>query len=300
MDYLYNLLESINNQEVFFDEILIFDNSVNQNIEIEGVYKNNIKVVRSGEQVKANESWSKAVENTKNDYVAIIGDDDLMLPNFCKKIKEKLISSDVVIARATKIDADGRFLSDMTYPEKNLLKYQELYRHRLIGRCPLFVPGIAFSKDLFKLVGGFKDTGLEGYAFSDELLVLSMAYVKDNIGITDEVCWQYRVHKGQLAGVKSIENLQESSVFFVDQFEEALEKLTSFSSVKYKSWYKSYKYLERVVNYRLTQYANFASRNLGFYEFQKNLFKEIFSKRIISLQGAMKIYYSATRTYLKR
>ena len=298
--YLELALDSLVNQITPFDEIVVFDNSIEQNINIELDSKNDsiISIVRSGVHVDPISSWNKAVLSCKSEYVAILGDDDVASNKFSTELRKSLEVSDVVIARAKAIDENGKKISDLPYPENKSLDYCSFFNSRVTGNCSLFVPGIAFSKKIFNQVNGFHDTNIEGYAFADELLLLSMCFYSSNIAITNTVCWDYRVHSEQIGGVKSIENLIALSDKYINLFETKLTYLGFESDNGLFCKHNRKKYLTRVIRYNLVGFSKFASLKYSFKDFQNKIIKQLYRSNQINMGVALKLHILATRIYI--
>ena len=299
--YLNLALQSVVNQIEPFDEIVVFDNSISQDIEIDLNCNANSKItiIRSGGQLDPICSWNRAVQSCSNEYVAILGDDDIATAKFSIEIRRSLQYSDVVIARAEAIDENGIKTQDLPYPEQEVLDYCDFFEKRLTGNCSLFVPGLAFSKKIFNSVGGFSNTNIEGCAYSDELLLFSMCLMNSKIAITREVCWSYRIHSGQIAGVKSIEDVLNTSCKYIEKFEETLINLCGKEERAIYCGVSSFNYLIRVVRYRLTLFSQFAALNSSFITFQLMLVRELYGKRKIKVGQAVALHLAATKIYLK-
>lgn len=300
-NYLDLAVESLLSQSVPFDEIVIFDNSKEQKLEELSKFKNNpnIKFINSGLQLDPINSWNNAVKSTTSEYVVIIGDDDIALPNFSVATRKTLEKSDVVIAQANSIDEKGTKLFHLPYPKNPTLTYEEFFKERLSGRCSLFVPGIAFKKELFTKVNGFINTGIEGLAYSDELLLFSMAYVNKGISLTNEICWNYRIHSGQLGGVKKINKIIETSNDYLILYENQLKELGFNNSDDLYFGFGKSKFLARVVGYRLMLYASYSASHVIFTSFLKQLSIELYDSTKMNYFESVKLHIVAIKTYFK-
>jgi glycosyltransferase involved in cell wall biosynthesis len=271
--YLDVAINSLLNQNIPFDEILVFDNSELQNLSETSVFRNDERVTfgKSGLQLKAFQSWNNAVQNSSYEYVCILGDDDIALPNFCESIRESLSNSDVVLARGIVIDEHGKEKEKLKYPDVSSLSSDAFRARRMCSDVSLFVPGIAFKKELFIECGGFLDTQLEGVAYSDELLLYSMSYKARAIGITDAYCWQYRVHNGQIGNIKTIKNIITTSFNYLDIYEKQMASLGA-SEIEAYSVFSRNDYFRKVMTYRLYMFSIYASKNLSYLRFSLELF----------------------------
>lgn len=296
--YLNLAIESLLNQTVDFDEIIVFDNSKEQSISYE-VNANHFSIIRSGSQLDPISSWNNAVQHCKYEFVVILGDDDVADKNFCYEIKKSFKSSDIVIAKSRTIDEHGYCCNELPYPKKFILNYQEFFDCRYRRECSLFVPGIAFKKSIFMKVGGFKNTSVEGYAFSDELLLFTMCLYSEYISITENICWNYRTHSDQLEGVNSINNLMSNSINYLKIFDK---ELTSIKNSNHNTIYGSYgkiKYLERIILYKIKLYSKYASQNISFTKFQYSILKKLNLKSSLAFKSRIYIQYISIKYYFR-
>lgn len=297
--YLPLAIHSLVEQSEPFDEIVIFDNSVKQNITLNTELREleNIKVIRSGKQLPPIQSWNSAVASCENDYVVILGDDDIALKNFKKEVQRALINSDVVIAKADNIDENGLFIQDLPYPNQCELSDNKFFQERIKGSCSLFVPGIAFNKKLFLDIGGFQNTGIEGCAYSDELLLITMSVKNKKISITKSICWRYRVHSGQIAGVRKISDVLITSQNYIRIFENSLTNINGMNE-NFNNKIRI-EYLVRVIEYRILLYVEYsASNKMNFYDFQTELFKNLYSNKIINTKHSILLHLKATKFFV--
>lgn len=296
--YLKLAIKSLLNQTVDFDEIIVFDNSKEQRISYK-VNANHFSIIRSGTQLDPISSWNNAVQHCKYDFVVILGDDDVADKNFCYEIKKSLKISDIVIAKSRTIDEHGYSCYELPYPKKLVLNYQEFFDCRYRRECSLFVPGIAFKKSIFMKVGGFKNTSVEGSAFSDELLLFTMCLYSEYVAITENICWNYRIHSDQLEGVKAIHNLMNNSMSYLNIFEKELSSINESNNNSIYGSYGKMNYLEKIVLYKIKLYSTYASQNMSFFKFQYCVIINLYSKTLLAFKSRIYIHYISIKYYFR-
>lgn len=296
-EYLDISIESILKQSRKFDEIVIFDNSVKQNLKNISKFGNDetVKFICSGEHLNAIDSWNSAVKITNCEYVTIVGDDDILLPNYCENIHQLLQNSDVGILKAYNIDKNGILRDRLTYPNQNLLTGREFRNLRFFNKLSLFVPGIVFKKELFLSIGGFKDTQIDGFAYSDELLLSQLSALTNNIGMSKDFCWKYRIHFDQIGGVKNISNYVSRVINYIELYENSL-KLVNIDEV-YLDFTKQ-DYIDKVCRYGIKLYGTYSGKNENIFVFLLNLVRYFIFNKQVSQKIRFKIALSSIGSFI--
>lgn len=296
--YLDIAIESILNQSKKFDEIIIFDNSIKQNLKDLSIFGTNesIKFIQSGKQLNPIDSWNTAVQNATYDYVTIIGDDDVLLSNYCENIHKLLEFSDVGILKAYFIDENGDKKGKLVYPDEKVLTDKEFRNLRFLNKLSLFVPGIVFKKELFLEIRGFKNTYIDGLAYSDELLLSQLSVLACNISISEEYCWNYRVHSGQIAGVKDISTYVDKVMQYIEIYENSL-MLVHVSENEFYLQYTKQAYIDRVAMYGIVLYGTYTGIYRNIFTLLSDLVKYFIFDNRVSLIGRLKITLFAIKVF---
>lgn len=224
VDYLDLLLKSVFQQKIKADEIIVFDNSKDQNLSILSKYGGNSLVtwLCSGGHLDAIESWNQAILSASCDYVSVIGDDDVLLPNYISECGNIISKVEFGILKAFSIDSNGIVIEILPYPKRTLLASEQFRHLRLKRKISLFVPGVVFKKNLFIEAGMFSDTEIDGYAYADELLYFKLAVLSRQVMYSREECWKYRIHSNQIGGIRSLDGYIDKCVRYVTAFEHVL------------------------------------------------------------------------------
>jgi len=297
--YLDIAIDSIIHQSKKFDEIIVFDNSKEQNLKelsIFGIY-DNIKFIQSGKQLNAINSWNTAVQSATYEYVTIIGDDDILLPNYCENIYKLLEVSDVGILKAYSIDEHGDRKDKLVYPEEKVLTHKEFRASRFFGELSLFVPGVVFKKELFLNIGGFKNTHIDGLAYSDELLLSQLSVLAANISISENYCWNYRIHSEQIAGVKDIATYVDRTMEYLELYEKSLISL-DVSKNEFYPQYSKQDYIDKICRYGILLYGTYSGKNKSIVVFLLNLTKYFILDKRVSFKSRVKTTLSSIKAFI--
>lgn len=299
LKYLDTAIKSILNQNKEFDEIVVFDNSKEQNLKEISIFKDNssITFIKSGDQLIAIDSWNTAVRCAKNEYVTIIGDDDVLLPNYCENIHKILEKSEVGILKAIHIDENEKEKGNLIYPKETILTDSEFRKARFENRISLFVPGIVFKKELFLQSEGFKNTYIDGLAYSDELLLTQMSFLAKKIAISDEICWKYRIHSGQIGGVNDISTYVIRSLKYIKLYEISLINVGMRKEQIYLEFSKQ-EYIDKVCRYGMKLYGSSVGRNKIILVLFYNLLKYFIFDETVSLESRFKTTASTVKAFL--
>ena len=268
--YLDLSIKSILDQSTPFDEIIVFDNSIEQNIQKVSKFSNNNSIIfiRSKKRLAAIESWNKSVSLASSEYVTIIGDDDIVENNYCENAKKIIKYNEFGILKSYIINENGKGKKRLQYPEKKSVDINEFLSLRLNKEISLFVPGLVFNKKIFEKIGGFKNTYFDGYACSDELLVTEFLLESKKLALSDEYCWNYRVHSKQIGSVKNLGEFIGNLNEYLNFYESILKK----NSIKFNL---DTDYKEKYLKYGYKQYSKFASKRVKIHFFIKELYQNL-------------------------
>jgi len=297
--YLDIAIESILNQTISFDEIIVFDNSLEQNLKQISSFGNNsfIRFLQSGKQLNAIDSWNTAVLSANNEYVTIIGDDDILFPNYSKNIQNLLENASVGILKAYCIDENGDKKGKLIYPNTQLLTSENFRKARFQNKISLFVPGIVFKRELFIKVNGFTNSYIDGFAYSDELLLSQLSVLSKNIAISNEICWKYRIHSDQIAGVKDISNYVNKVTKYIKLYKETLLNLGLQEKEIYQD-FSEQDYFNKVCGYGIKLYYSYLEKNENNILFLSHIMKYFIFNNRISMNSRITIAYLTLRLFI--
>lgn len=197
--YLDLALESILSQTIPFNEIIVFDNSKDKQVQKTSKYYNNntIKWFVANEQLDPINSWNFAINKCTSEFVTICGDDDIFSPNFHENILYYLNKNKMICLPYNTIDAKGYKTgkSLMKNREITALEFRDL---RMKIQIAVPIPGVVFKLDWFQKVGGFVDSGLPNKLHSDDLLWFKISHVAEGVIFIKDRLWSYRIHPAQI------------------------------------------------------------------------------------------------------
>ena len=200
LDLLKRTLESVLNQKVPPDEIIVVDDGSEKGVIEHLKSLKGIKLIRNKKNLGAFENINECFKKAKSDYVVVCGSDDLLLPNCIKVYKEKMAKHGnkpaVYLSAGYIIDANDKITGIVSHfakdiylkPPDTVRKFWDSYKfHLLIGGWS------AWRKDIFKEVGYFGRK--YGRAGENEMTMKILPHYP--IFYTPEVLFAYRFHAMQ-------------------------------------------------------------------------------------------------------
>ncbi len=201
-------IESVLNQSELPDEIAIWDNSGSNIVQVQSKYRNNDKIhwFSADVQIPIIDSWNSAVRHTSGEFVYILGDDDLLLPDFVKKVKHELNNdAQLIHVENIFIDEAGNTLND----NKHALEFERISKNKFIktystnNDINIFLSSLVFPRKAFEEIGAFKNIVSNGLAM-DVLFNIEILNKCENISMFYSPLWKYRTAVSDWCGaVKS-------------------------------------------------------------------------------------------------
>ena len=197
-------IESVLNQSELPDEIVVWDNSGNCIAQKKSNFSKNDKIrwCSSKEQIPIIDSWNAAVRCTSGEFVYILGDDDLLIPGFVKKIKEELAQSvQLIHVENIFIDENGNTINE----NRNHLSSSRISKNEFLeifsksNDINIFLSSLIFPRQVFEEIGGFKDIVSNGLAM-DVLFNIELLDKCESISIFHEPMWKYRTFVSDWCG----------------------------------------------------------------------------------------------------
>lgn len=226
IEYLDKSIESILNQTIPFDEIIIFDNSIEQNIYELSKHKDTKNIIweKSGKQLDPICSWNKAVSLTSNEYVTVFGDDDIAYNEFHSTIVKNLEKADLIFLNFDVIDENGNITAKNNKDE--VLYSSTKFRHlRMEGKLYTVIPGVVFKKSSFEKLNGYEDSGLPNFLYSDDLFYFKLAILEQKVHFSGKSLWKYRIHKSQIGNLIQAKKFSNSIPIYIKKLEKSLQIL---------------------------------------------------------------------------
>lgn len=197
--FLKKQLESIINQTLKVDEIIISDDGSTDNTLriIENIQSPIIKVVR-GPRQGVIKNFENSLKISKGDYIFLADQDDIWTLDKVEKTIELLKDNDLVIHNASIIDQNEKIIFDSSFFEirnskKGLLK--NLYKNSYIGCC------MAFNRKILNKVLPFPND----IPMHDSWIGL-VAELYGKVYFNKEVLFYYRRHEMNVTGLNNSKN----------------------------------------------------------------------------------------------
>ncbi len=226
--YLKKAIQSLLDQTIPFDEVIVYDNSVGQNLDqfIINEFPNSpVKIIKSGSQLNPLSSWTNAVNACSNDHVLIFGDDDEADSILHEVIQKYLATSNFIMVSFNRINEKSEFVSPANNTNLGVLDFNGFIKGRIDQRIDMMIPGIVFLKEHFIKAGGFMNSGLSKYLYSDDLLWFKIGALNGDVLFTKETAWNYRVHSSQIGHNVNLFEFNKAVPLFVDKVESEIQRV---------------------------------------------------------------------------
>jgi glycosyltransferase involved in cell wall biosynthesis len=197
--YFDEALGSLLAQRDDFHEVVVFDNSEAKNVRATSRHASDAGVRWESSEgfLPALQSWNTAVARCRGDCVTIFGDDDVALPGFASHLNAALQRANFVLSAFETIDEHGKVIKAATTVPLHFTPAE--FRHRRMRQqLRLVIPGVAFRREDFLKIGGFRDTHLPKVIYTDDDLWFRLAEAAGKVGGVEGVTWRYRWHKNQI------------------------------------------------------------------------------------------------------
>lgn len=201
--YIDQAVESVLNQTFNNIELLIIDNHSDDNTQkvLRQFGDIRIRYIRNKKNIGMMNNWNKCIKLAKGSYIVILGDDDILRPNF---IEESLKVHDKYdlgfsFSHCNKVDKKGEVIIrwGYNYPPQGLLKgdkYLELTVK--YGACLTNSTTVMLNKKVFEKVGLFEvKYSSNTFDFNMWIRIAN----KFNLFFIDEVLADYRIHRDQVS-----------------------------------------------------------------------------------------------------
>lgn len=187
-------------------EILIIDNNSTDNTRmiIKSFKDERIRYIKNRTNIGMMNNWNKCITMARGKYVMILGDDDILLPNFIEEslnIFSKHKNLGFTFSHINKVDENGKTLTKWGYKFfKNGLIHGENYIKTTINNlcCMTNSSSVLINKKVFEKVGYFESP------FARNTFDLNM-WIKIanrfNVYFIEKILSNYRIHKNQISEI---------------------------------------------------------------------------------------------------
>ncbi len=192
---IYQCVQSIFEQTYQDFNLVVLDNSsTDGSLEvIRAIEDSRLTVYESQGPLSIEESWGRIVDVPKNEFMTIIGHDDLLDPNYLatmQRLIEKNPNAGLYQAHFRLIDSNGKKIRSCE-PMPEIEKVDGFLAARLSFQRDSFGTGYMFRSADYERAGGIPH--FKNLMFADDALWIEL--MKDSYKVTtDEECFSYRVH----------------------------------------------------------------------------------------------------------
>jgi len=202
--FLGEAIKSVLSQTCSDFDLVIIDNASTDKTKevVKSFTDKRISYHKNNENVGIISNWNKSLAFAKGKYFMILGDDDVIYPDFLKesiKVHEQHQSVGFTFARCNKVDKNGKFIHEWGYdfvPPWFLKGLDYLFYTLDYEACLTNSSTVLLKKEVFETVGNFKSE-LSSNVF-DFNMWIRIASVYDSFFI-DKVLCDYRLHSGQVS-----------------------------------------------------------------------------------------------------
>lgn len=181
-----------------------------------------IKVMFSDRELGIEENWNRILGIPKNEFMTIVGYDDLLDPDFLQVISEtnaKEPGSDLYLTHFRLIDSEGNLVRNCI-PIPKYETAADFLAARLAGNRDSFATGYVMRSAVYDKIGGIPN--YPDLLYADD--ALWMIFMRNKPKITSHrVCFSYRFHSGSVSGSANPVFLFKALLRYID-FLRQLEK----------------------------------------------------------------------------
>ena len=158
-----------------------------------------IKVIFSDRELGIEGNWDRILTSPKNEFMTIVGYDDLLDPDFLQVISETIAKepgSDLYLTHFRLIDGKGKLIRNCT-PIPKYETAADFLASRWGGTRDSFGTGYVMRSAVYDEIGGIPS--YPDLLYADDALWISLMHNKPKI-TSHRVCFSYRYHLGSVSG----------------------------------------------------------------------------------------------------
>lgn len=213
--YLTEQLESLKNQTVKADEVIVCDDGSTDNTkEILNKYKDilNIKLFINNSSLGVTKNFEKAVSLCSGDIIFLCDQDDIWEKNKIEKMSSAFVNETVGLVLCNGILIDEKNKQIKNYTLWNVFGIDKIDKENFTANIlinkPVFTGmAMAFRTDLQKYI-----LPISKNSFHDEWIGFISSY-KSKVCFLEEELVRYRIHKNQKVGIIYMKSLYEKYKF---------------------------------------------------------------------------------------
>lgn len=158
-----------------------------------------IKVIFSDKELGIEGNWDRILVAPKNEFMTIVGYDDLLDPDFLEVISEAIgeePGSDLYLTHFRLIDSEGNLIRNCT-PIPKYETAADFLASRMVGIRDSFGTGYVMRSAMYDKMGGIPS--FPDLLYADD--ALWMSFMRNKLKITScRICFSYRSHSGSVSG----------------------------------------------------------------------------------------------------
>lgn len=233
-NYLHLCIESILKQSYPNFELVILENKSTDGshewLQVLALQDFRVKVMASDESLTIEDNWKRILTAKKNEYMTMIGHDDLLDCDFLEVINNTIIAepnASLYLTHFRLIDSCGeltRYCSPMPKYESAV----DFLAARMGEIRDSFGTGYVMRSELYDKVGGIPS--YPNLLFADDALWLKL--IDSGVKVTSsQVCFSYRLHSGSTSGKPDSKSLFYGLKNYLNFLKEFFKENTAVISV---------------------------------------------------------------------
>ncbi len=227
-EYVKGCVHSILNQTVSEFNFVVLDNNSSDGTPewIESLNDNRISIHRSTKDLTIEENWARAVEVEKNEYVTLIGHDDILMPNFLEVMRNLIAihpHASLYHAHFTYIDAQGKLIRRCKPMDEKQLAH-EFLGHFLCALVDTMGTGFVIRSNDYDRIGGIP-ARYPNLLFADFELWINLTKISYKATAFD-TCFSFRLHQSMTTSSADVKFHKAFAIFI--QFLKNLKTEPSF------------------------------------------------------------------------
>lgn len=202
--FLRDALSSAISQTHRAAEIIVIDNNSSDNTKevVNAFQDKRISYFKNNRNIGMIGNWNKSIQLSSGSHLLILGDDDVLHPDFLKesiKVHSQYDNLGFSFSHCNKVDLDGRYLMKWGYdfpPDGCLSSFDYLWWTVKYGCCLTNSSTVLINKQALKRAGGFKPMfGANTFDFNTWIRIASLY----DVYFINQVLANYRLHPNQIS-----------------------------------------------------------------------------------------------------
>ncbi len=221
--YLKECVHSILSQDYRDFNLIVLENgSTDDTLDyLHSIHDPKVNVLSSSLPLTIDENWARITTVPKNDYITIIGHDDVLDKSYLSvmnRLVDQHPSASLYQAHFRYIDSQGKKIRPCM-PMKHVLQPKEIVKDFLEGKMDIMGTGFMTRSADYDRVGGIKP--YPNLLFADMELWIELGR-KSYLAVAQEECFSYRQHPAATTSTSTDSKVLQA----FDQFVGYLEQLS--------------------------------------------------------------------------